>query len=1224
MKPKKLLTFLLALVVFVTNITVMSIPVSATLLPIEEISARVEIKDFGLSELKEVPVQYLLDNMVYNTYYTDKDGVTHNYGEPITIASDAAVAIAKGTSGDDYRVYSRTDTIDFSNVSGYEYYSLIVGSAKQLDTENTKYELRCSVTTKYSTAHELSFYIPPAEEGGERTTLNTEIYSSYNSISYYYDENDNRVKIGYVSYYVTGWDDINEGDEVYFDIIPKLYTTVDGGKVEQENVRTQITYDSNRYDDGKLINNSFRRIYIKYYIDDICVHTERVYVSFGSKGYNFSPTLWRTYGNNNYSSLFGTITSIKTLDEDNILNIHYELDPEESGSGYGYADDKYWLEVYLYYGNYKHKITDIVKAVEGKYSTLEAAVDAMDIKDSLFNSSISDSLYDCFMEEKVYTIFYRFDEEGFLESVKNGENTVSPTSEDMADIVPYSLENEIFFAEAGDETGAQPDSTDITDGGENVNTVENDEIDTLSEDKFGVNAPSDDNTSDGADDTSDVKAIRFSVKVTGRTRPTEPDKPTTPTVISNDPISISSLMSAYGAEGKNVFTTNRSLDSYYIYGYQTLFALDPANNPVDLTNIMLNVNVDERANVYDAVGSNKVDFENELQNFSNGPIQYTVSAGTVTSNFFVDVVTQTEGAKLFVNGPSEREIFFDDYYGSYHDILVANIGMDTLTGLKAELTDAVNVKLDGYWNIGGEKNDTIAGFTTTYLNERANLAKVRLVPDGEGEVSGRLTITADGQEPVVIELKGYAGNPKIVSQSPIVEGVKYVPYFAIIATDNIHDWNTVEYFLDGDLPEGLGFNEMTGEIYGVPQESGEFTFDVWAEFSEFDSVSKSFELNILDNTNENVYMASDEGYDLITGIGTQGDQYNFTLSSSEVKSDQLFVSNGEYGQFADLWLNGMRLIPDEDYTSEAGSTRVTIRSQTLQKLTSGKSNTIAAEFRVNGSDSKELKRTAQNFVIGKPSSSGGSSRPGGSGGSRPGSSGSGSGVSGTGTSVPAVTPSGASTWENIEKELSAKPDGGVFEITLRASAIVPESVVKLAASKNIGLKVTADSSVTWLFDCSGITGELKPSVSQVLVSIPDDVLNNLSGSVKLPLRIDNADFGKSEKLIYNVGTTFAGQFANLYAYSTSLEFMGSYPVAADGTAAMDINGSGKYVVTIDDHTHLAGDLDNSCTIDSKDCAKILRYIVGLEKLDVISKADINYDSKVNAIDAALLLKVVAS
>ena len=42
-----------------------------------------------------------------------------------------------------------------------------------------------------------------------------------------------------------------------------------------------------------------------------------------------------------------------------------------------------------------------------------------------------------------------------------------------------------------------------------------------------------------------------------------------------------------------------------------------------------------------------------------------------------------------------------------------------------------------------------------------NLAKVRLVPDGEGEISGTLVISADGQEPVEIELQGYAEDPHL-------------------------------------------------------------------------------------------------------------------------------------------------------------------------------------------------------------------------------------------------------------------------------------------------------------------------------------------------------------------------------------------------------------------------------------------------------------------------------
>ncbi len=52
------------------------------------------------------------------------------------------------------------------------------------------------------------------------------------------------------------------------------------------------------------------------------------------------------------------------------------------------------------------------------------------------------------------------------------------------------------------------------------------------------------------------------------------------------------------------------------------------------------------------------------------------------------------GPRLFVNGPEEREIFLTDYFNNRHDILIANVGDAQLTGIKAELLDAVNVKID--------------------------------------------------------------------------------------------------------------------------------------------------------------------------------------------------------------------------------------------------------------------------------------------------------------------------------------------------------------------------------------------------------------------------------------------------------------------------------------------------------------------------------------------------
>ena len=101
-------------------------------------------------------------------------------------------------------------------------------------------------------------------------------------------------------------------------------------------------------------------------------------------------------------------------------------------------------------------------------------------------------------------------------------------------------------------------------------------------------------------------------------------------------------------------------------------------------------------------------------------------------------------------------------------------------------------------------------------------------------------------------------------------------------------------------------------------------------------------------------------------------------------SDQLFVSTGQYGEFIDFWLNGEKLVEGEDYTKESGSTRITIRRQTFEKKAKRGTNTLAAEFRVQGDRSKELKRTAQNFRL-EAAPSGGSTSNGSGGGSTGGS-----------------------------------------------------------------------------------------------------------------------------------------------------------------------------------------------------------------------------------------------
>ena len=461
-----------------------------------------------------------------------------------------------------------------------------------------------------------------------------------------------------------------------------------------------------------------------------------------------------------------------------------------------------------------------------------------------------------------------------------------------------------------------------------------------------------------------------------------------------------SYFQAKGIAGQNqVYVMDFQHDSYYENGYQTLFLLD---ENADLSNVALLFEKAAKANIF--ANGNLQETGKTVQDFSQAAIQYSASAedGRHLKNYWVTVAKQHKGgAKLFVNGANVknengevvREIFLNDDYDFHHDIFIANIGDAAMTGIKAELSaDSQNVRLDDYWTVGGQNNNTLAAFTNvnggTVYGELANVAKIRLLPDGDGVISGTLTISADEQEPVVIKLTGVAGNPKIVT-TELPQAVKYVPYASLIQTNNQYDWNQVTFKLvNGNLPAGMEL-KPNGEVYGVPTEIGEFNFTVEATNSDerFSNMTAEFTLTVLDNTDINVDNATDAGYDVTIRVPDVKENYQ----------DEVFESEGELGEFIDFWLDGEKLTRDVDYIAEEGSTKITVRSQTFKSAGSGK-HTIAAEFRVNGDTNKPLKRAAQNYELKlKDTSSGGSSSGGSSGGSS-------SNGSSTGTTTKPIKP----------------------------------------------------------------------------------------------------------------------------------------------------------------------------------------------------------------------------
>ena len=201
------------------------------------------------------------------------------------------------------------------------------------------------------------------------------------------------------------------------------------------------------------------------------------------------------------------------------------------------------------------------------------------------------------------------------------------------------------------------------------------------------------------------------------------------------------------------------------------------------------------------------------------------------------------------------------------------------------------------------------------------------------------------------KLIGMVENPSITT-TDIPKAVQYVPYSVMIENNNQDSESDISYSLkEGSLPDGMELKE-NGELYGVPKEVGEFTFTVIMEVDSDFSSSKSektYTLVVMKNTDETIDSSIDQGYHLIERVPD--------IDVNIVES-QALVSKGEFSEFKDVYLDGIKLIRDEDYIAEEGSTKITIRSQTLTRVGEG-THTIALEFETNTG----LKRVAQNYTV---------------------------------------------------------------------------------------------------------------------------------------------------------------------------------------------------------------------------------------------------------------------
>lgn len=120
-----------------------------------------------------------------------------------------------------------------------------------------------------------------------------------------------------------------------------------------------------------------------------------------------------------------------------------------------------------------------------------------------------------------------------------------------------------------------------------------------------------------------------------------------------------------------------------------------------------------------------------------------------------------------------------------------------------------------------------------------------------------------------------------------------------------------------------------------------------------------------ENTNDNVDAQTDEGYAI---------QERVPDMSKVSDKDIVFKIEGGFSEFQDFWLDGVKMVKDQDYTAEEGSTKITIKSQTLKNAGKG-THTIAGEFK---NENKEMKKAAQNYTVKSKTTTGGGGGGGGS------------------------------------------------------------------------------------------------------------------------------------------------------------------------------------------------------------------------------------------------------
>ena len=222
------------------------------------------------------------------------------------------------------------------------------------------------------------------------------------------------------------------------------------------------------------------------------------------------------------------------------------------------------------------------------------------------------------------------------------------------------------------------------------------------------------------------------------------------------------------------------------------------------------------------------------------------------------------------------------------------------------------------------------------------------------------------------------------------------------------------------------------------------------------------------------------------------------------------------------------------------------------------------------------------------------------------------------SNLPAVNGS-VTDWDKVAEYILSRPEHSTIEISMNGLTSVPAKVIQaLRTMKDTG-EFVIDSTRACIVYCDSDLPAGDMNLEMMYSSVSAE---GLRGTVGIKLDISGSSVPYTMRV--NFRKEFAGKIANMYRMTSSgAEFAGDSVIGGDGDVLLDnAYTKGVYIVMIDSLSDLPGDADNNAVFNALDAAAVLKHSTAVMDAANPAMADFNHDGRVDALDAAAMLRML--